>query len=624
MGDILANWISIGDSMYERVELYSNQLEKTFDQFLPAPFGGPILVLHDNIVGIHAASGAEIAQWKWRNGGKIIKTGWSLEQELVFVMDDGTVHIYTIYGELCKSLNMGQEAKDVKIRDAQVFRSSFATGVAILTTSNRFFIVNNLKEPRIRRFFDVALPHPGKTSAPGWPWRVWSAERHAKILYMTDKDLMILSLSEVKAQPLSDLSEEIFAAKHIILSPDYSKVAILSTDKYLWIGAWVQDDRLVKIVQAQIQEDLTEIAWCGIDAVIGFAPESSQCLIVSATESKVPLMQAEFFMGFISVVSEMDSARVYSLYSQEMFRKLPESLVRIFAIGSVSPGAKLRLAAEEFIHASHRADEYIRSLGSSLELAVEDCFQAAANVQDANHQKTLMKAAQFGQAFCPSSNASSNASEKFSTICKSLRVINALKDYKIGIPMTMTQYETLGPVVIIDRLLQRRLFPLASKIVEFLQIPSGASRVLAHWACYKVAQDDLDDSTIAETIKKRLQASGKNSEISYCDIASKAIEVGRSQLAIQLLECETSVNRQVPLLIKLGQEAIALNKALNSGDRDLAYSVILHLRKNFSSSDFHMLIRKSRLGKILYESYCEAHDSDSLQVSLENLENNTF
>ena len=65
--------------------------------------------------------------------------------------------------------------------------------------------------------------------------------------------------------------------------------------------------------------------------------------------------------------------------------------------------------------------------------------------------------------------------------------------------------------------------------------------------------------------------------------------------------------------MKLGQEAAALNKALNSGNRDLAYSVILHLRKNFSSSDFHMLIRKSKLGKVLYESYCGAHDPESLQ-----------
>ena len=104
-------------------------------------------------------------------GGKIITVGWSREQELVFVIEDGTVIIYTIYGELIKTTSMGQEAKDVKIRDAQVFRSNYSTGVAVLTTSNRFFVVNNLKEPRVRRLFDADLKNPG-SNPPSWPWKV--------------------------------------------------------------------------------------------------------------------------------------------------------------------------------------------------------------------------------------------------------------------------------------------------------------------------------------------------------------------------------------------------------------------------------------------------------------------
>ena len=97
--------------------------------------------------------------------------GWSRDQELVFVIEDGTVIIYTIYGELIKTTSMGQEAKDVKIRDAQVFRSNVATGVTVLTTSNRFFVVNNLKEPRVRRLFDADLRNPG-SNPPSWPWKV--------------------------------------------------------------------------------------------------------------------------------------------------------------------------------------------------------------------------------------------------------------------------------------------------------------------------------------------------------------------------------------------------------------------------------------------------------------------
>ena len=125
MCDILANWISVGDStMFERVELYSNQLGKAFERFIPAPFGGPILTIYEKSIRIFAASGTEICHWKWLTGGKIVAIGWSLDQDLVFVIEDGTVIIHSIYGDLIKTTSLGQEAKDVKIRDAQIFRST--------------------------------------------------------------------------------------------------------------------------------------------------------------------------------------------------------------------------------------------------------------------------------------------------------------------------------------------------------------------------------------------------------------------------------------------------------------------------------------------------------------------
>ena len=83
------------------------------------------------------------------------------------------------------------------------------------------------------------------------------------------------------------------------------------------------------------------------------------------------------------MISEIDSARVYSLYSQELIRKLPPNLVKIFAIGSVSPGAKLRLATEEFLAGSHRADEYIRDLEDNLSQAVGE-LKKPLNFENSN------------------------------------------------------------------------------------------------------------------------------------------------------------------------------------------------------------------------------------------------
>ena len=78
------------------------------------------------------------------------------------------------------------------------------------------------------------------------------------------------------------------------------------------------------------------------------------------------------------MVSEIDCARVYSVSGQEMIRKLPDFLVNIYVSGSVSPGAELRLATEEFMKGSHRADEYIRRYLIE-DLCVEVYFFPKAN-----------------------------------------------------------------------------------------------------------------------------------------------------------------------------------------------------------------------------------------------------
>lgn len=65
------------------------------------------------------------------------------------------VSIYDMFGVFQSSFQMGQEAKEMKIIDTTTFASSTGTGLVVLTTNYRFFVVNNVKEPRIRRFPDI-------------------------------------------------------------------------------------------------------------------------------------------------------------------------------------------------------------------------------------------------------------------------------------------------------------------------------------------------------------------------------------------------------------------------------------------------------------------------------------
>ena len=57
--------------------------------------------------------------------------------------------------------------------------------------------------------------------------------------------------------------------------------------------------------------------------------------------------------------------------------------------------------------------------------------------------------------------------------------------------------------------------------------------------------------------------------ISFAQIAQTAFQNGRRQLACMLLENEPLASDQIPLLIAMKEDELALNKAIDSGDTDL-------------------------------------------------------
>lgn len=77
--------------------------------------------------------------------------GWSDNEELICVQDDGLVSIYDMFGNYQHTFSMGQEAKDTKVIDVRIFSSPAGTGVALMTTNFRIFLINSIKEPKNRQ-----------------------------------------------------------------------------------------------------------------------------------------------------------------------------------------------------------------------------------------------------------------------------------------------------------------------------------------------------------------------------------------------------------------------------------------------------------------------------------------
>lgn len=179
---------------------------------------------------------------------------------------------------------------------------------------------------------------------------------------------------------------------------------------------------------------------------------------------------------------------------------------------------------------------------------------------------------------------------------QTLKVLNAVRFYEIGLPLTHAQFTYTSPEHLISRLTSRALHLLALRMSTYLSLPPDA--VLKHWACAKITrakaaggETDLDgsDDALCRAITEKFKSAG-GARVRYADIAKRSWEVGRPGLATKLLDFESQAADQVPLLLEMKEDRLALTKAVNSGDTDLIYSVLLHLQKSLSLGSFFRLI----------------------------------
>lgn len=120
---------------------------------------------------------------------------------------------------------------------------------------------------------------------------------------------------------------------------------------------------------------------------------------------------------------------------------------------------------------------------------------------------------------------------------------------------------------------------MAISTCEYLRIDpkEGVERVVSHWALRKLhaarpAASVEDERLLAKQICEKFS---KFPGISYADMAEKAVECGRKELATLLPENEPQLVRQVMMLMKLNRNEKALQRATESGDPDLSKLILL-------------------------------------------------
>ena len=271
---------------------------------------------------------------------------------------------------------------------------------------------------------------------------------------------------------------------------------------------------------------------------------------------------------------------------------LSDVTLEIFRPGSTSPSSVLLDAVDQLDQKSPKADDDIQLIKQSLDEAVDSCIRAGGHEFSIHWQKQLLKAASFGKSVLDLYN-----SDDFVDMTETLRVLNSVRFYEIGLPISYDQYVRLTPEGLIQRLVNRNEYLLALKVSEYLRLPPDG--IYVHWASQKVRVSSESEDVICRTIVERLK---DKKGISFDEIARAAHEEGRTRLATELLNHEPRAGKQVPLLMSMGEEIIALDKAIESGDTDLVKYVLAGLRKKLPLAAFFRTISTRPVATALVES----------------------
>ncbi|KAH9941720.1 vacuolar protein sorting-associated protein 16 [Epithele typhae] len=586
-----------GTIFYRRHQLYTipDKLPGDLRDFIVAGcrYGGPIAVMRDTTkmvvisrggpsfsksqIQIYSPAGEALLLFSW-DQGKIIRFGWTGDERLVVLNEEGVYRIYDLQGEYTQ-YSLGSEAGELGIVDARIHES----GLVALTGQLTFLEVKEWTGGK-----PLTLANPGLAQPPQ-SWTVippdQTISRHVEVLLSVDQT--ILSVDN-----LENIDQRISRGPftHMSPSPNGKSLALLTYNGLLWVVSTDFQRSLAEFDTKSVAGatgEVHQVEWCGNDAVL----VTWNGLAVLAGPFGDTLQY--FYTGSTFAMTEPDGIRIIGPDTCDFVQKVPTSSVSVFRPGSTSPSAILFDAFENFSKRSPKADEMIRSIRINLATAVDECIDAAAREWEPYWQRRLLNAAKFGRSFLDMYDPTD-----FVNVGQALKVLNAARFYEIGIPLTYGEYTQLSPSHLISRLLSRNLHLLALRISSYLSLPPNA--VLKHWACAKIARskpvagsggEDAGDEALCRMIVEKFKTLG-GAGVSYADIAKRAWEVGRTALATRLLDHETRASDQVPLLLSMKEDKLALEKSVESGDSDLVYHVLLHLQKRMSLGSFFRLIEE--------------------------------
>eukprot|EP01116_Phalansterium_solitarium_P018834 TRINITY_DN5113_c0_g4_i1.p2 TRINITY_DN5113_c0_g4~~TRINITY_DN5113_c0_g4_i1.p2 ORF type:complete len:859 (+),score=366.88 TRINITY_DN5113_c0_g4_i1:2904-5480(+) len=614
---VSADWSQLSDRFYRKMQLYEmswQNMDLAKYHLVAAPFGGPLALWRDErklvqadtlslrpTLAIYTSAGRLLSSTIWERE-RLVGCGWTDNDRLVCVVDDGTLVFYSLHAELTGTFSLGRDVRDSGVRDCRIWGS----GLVVLTDDLQLLAVTNFAEPR-----PIRLHPPGLTAPP----KTWAVLEPSQTQSLSVEVLLATDPSGTSGQPGTIvLVTEVTVQDQLVPHGPFSKMAVAPGGRLV---ACFNDGGKLCVYSADFVQLLSEfdtksrlapaqMEWCGADTILLYWPAAGTGVLLMVGPFNEWIKYTYDDSALIYLVPEVDGARIISNRLCEFVQRVPDMVESVFKTGSTTPPATLYDALDEFERKSPKADELMRELRATpamLAAAVSGCLQAAADQPaDPAVQRTLLKAASFGMLFQEFAEPSA-----FVSTCRTVRLLNDVSEFDVGIGMTHAQYQQCGVRRLLERLVEMHEHLRAYRIADSLGL--RRDRILLHWACAKVRRA-APDSDPSDQVVARLTACGEPAGISYAEIAATAYRAGRKDIATRLLEYEPRAAEQVPLLLSMGaaHEPVALAKALESGDADLVYLVILQLQRSRPPAEFVRLIRSRPAALDLLISYCRQQD----------------
>ena len=672
-----ADWHSLGDALYRKWSVYDMQWNldrqglETY-RMCGSSLGGPLAMICDIKKSTLASSGAEINSpnsrknseeesstssssasrlFIYTSSGKLISDvelgaamrlndivgmGWSDHEQFVTVLNTGQVLMYDIHCKLVRDFSLmevtlGSEpppsveaaAAVAAARGGMVEVHFWPDGLVALCGDMQCIVAEGLANPDPERTDLYTLEtgmHPEKSPYTAMaiipPAR--SDSRLLEVMLGTmENSILVVDRNGAEDQLLQDIAAPI---TKIAVAPKGEYLACYRRDGMLTVLSSTFVTKYVDVNTKSMHKPM-DIVWCGDDAVV-LQWKNTGIIMVGPDGDWLNFP----YKGMFHLVAEPDCCRVITSTSCDMLQRVPPSTEVIRRIGSTDPAALMYDATGAFEDGDPKSDENIRSIAASgqLDEAITNCIEAASTEFDVERQQDLLKVAAYGKTFCAEVDPT-----EFVQTAKTLRVLNEVRRPDVGMPLTIDQYHRLTPEVLIARLTMRNCHYLALKICELLHVRN--ERVLIHWAAEKVkrmAAANHTDREITKAISEKLHAPSPEGRgtVSFLEIAASAYHMKRRSLATMILDMEKNAADQVPLLLFMGEEELALRKAINSQDTDLIYLVLMHLEKSAAYTErHHLLIHKypeaANLLKLYYRNKVTPTDRSILHNFLMHTKN---